>query len=102
MEKVFEAHIHHLRDIPLPKAIEIYKKEFAEAGVEGGCFLSVPHHESGGETDTDALQNLKMLYLKRAFGKNFYAFAALVHPKTYTDKQAVKRSFYAKWKNIFP
>ena len=101
MEKVFEGHIHHLRDIPLPKAIEIYKKEFAEAGVAGGCFLSVPHHESAGENDFDSLQNLKILCLKRAFGKNFYAFAALEHPQDYSDKQAVKKNFLRQVEKYF-
>lgn len=101
MEKVFEAHIHHLYDIPLEKAIEILEKEFAETGVEGGCFLSVPHHEENGKVTCDHLQNLKMLYLKRAFGENFYAFAALVHPDDYSDKAAVKKEFLRQVEEYF-
>ena len=93
MEKVFEAHIHHLRDIPLERTINIFAREFEETGVEGGCFLSVPHAEKGTAEDYDCLQNLKMLYLKRAFAPKFYAYAALVHPVDYSDKQAIKKDF---------
>ncbi len=94
MEKVFEAHIHHLMNIPLKKAIEIFEKEFAATGTDGGCFLSVPH-EAGpdGIVHTEQLQNLKMLFLKRTFGENHYAFAGLMHPSDYTDKEAIKKDF---------
>lgn len=94
MEKVFEAHIHHLMKIPLKKAIEIFEKEFAATGTEGGCFLSVPH-EAGpdGIVHCEHLQNLKMLFLKRAFGKDHYAFAGLMHPSDYTDREAIKKDF---------
>ena len=99
MEKVFEAHIHHLYDIPLPKAVEIFRKEFAETGVVGGCFLSVPHNE--GKDSFDCLQNLKMLWLKRAFGENFRAFAGLVHPKEYPDKKWIKADFLRQVEEYF-
>lgn len=101
MEKVFEAHIHHLFDIPLQKAIEVYQKEFEETGVIGGCFLSVPHGEKATAEDFDCIQNLKMLWLKRHFGTNFRAFAGLVHPFDYTDKEWVKKDFLRQAKEYF-
>ena len=101
MEKVFEAHIHHLKDIPLKRAIDIFAREFKETGVKGGCFLSVPHEGKGGEDDYECLQNLKMLYLKRAFSPDFYAYAALVHPTDYSDKQAIKKEFLRQVKEYF-
>ena len=101
MEKVFDAHIHHTFDIPMEKAVEIFKKEFAETGVEGGIFLSVPHHEKGGVIDYECLQNVKMLYLKREFSPNFYAYAALVHPMEYLDKKSIKKEFLRQVKEYF-
>ena len=102
MEKVFEAHIHHLLKVPLKSAVGILKKEFEQTGTEGGCFLSVPH-EAGpdGIVHTEHLQNLKMLFFKRIFGEDHYAFAALMHPLDYTDKDAVKKDFLRQVEEYF-
>ena len=93
MEKVFEAHIHHLVDMPLCRTADIFKREFDRTSTEGGCFLSIPHGESGEPCDFKPMQNLKMLALKEIFGESFYAFAGLIHPLDYSDKRAVRESF---------
>ena len=102
MEKVFEAHIHHLLKVPLKRAVEILKKEFEQTGTEGGCFLSVPH-EAGpdGIVHTEHLQNLKMLFFKHVFGEDHYAFAGLMHPSDYTDREAVKKDFLRQAEEYF-
>ena len=94
MEKVFDAHIHHLLKVPMNRAVGILQREFEQTGTEGGCFLSVPH-EAGpdGIVHTEHLQNLKMLFFKHVFGENHYAFAGLMHPSDYTDRKAIKKDF---------
>ena len=101
MQKVFDVHIHYTFDIPLAKTIELFQKEFQETATERGAFLSIPHHEHGGKIDFEQLQNIKGLYLKRAFSPNFYAFAGLVHPTDYTDKKAIKRDFLRQVEEYF-
>ena len=94
-EKVFDAHIHYLFDIPLPKTIDIFEREFAETATKKGCFLSIPHETTEGNKSIyyDDMQNIKALVLKRAFSPDFYAFAGLVHPQDYSDEKAVADSF---------
>lgn len=94
-EKVFDAHIHYLFDIPLPKTIDIFEREFAETETKKGCFLSIPHETTEGNKSIyyDDMQNIKALVLKRAFAPDFYAFAGLVHPQDYSDEKAVANSF---------
>ncbi len=79
--KLFESHAHHIYEVPLQKAVEIFKTECEKIGAEKIAFLSIPHHaKEGGGWDFDALQNLKTLYLKHAFEGRGYAFAHLEHP----------------------
>lgn len=81
MEKVFDAHIHYKFEIPLPKTVEIFKKEFQETATQKGCFLSLPYLDGKGQIDYFPTQNIKGLYLKHAFSPDFYAFSGLVYPK---------------------
>ena len=101
MRDLFDAHIHYTFDIPLGRTVDIFRREFEAAGVTRGCFLSLPHHEKGGTVDLKSLQNIKALYLKRAFGSGFYAFAGLVHPQNYEDKAAVAADFLGQAEEYF-
>lgn len=91
MEKVFDAHIHHLFKIPLEEAVQTLKEEFAVTQTEPGCFLSIPHEADGDKLTLDKLQNIKMLYLKHSFAGSF-AFAGLVHPEG-MDDEALSEEF---------
>ena len=77
MKKVFDIHSHYLFDIPLDKTVEIFKQEFKETGVYKTAFLSCPYEIHGGNYKFEELQNIKALYLKKAFSPNAYAFGAL-------------------------
>jgi predicted TIM-barrel fold metal-dependent hydrolase len=93
MESVFDIHIHYSFEIPLPKTVEIFRKEFQATGTKKGCFLSLPHHEENGKVGCAETQNIKGLYLKWAFAPDFYAFGGLVHPEDHSDKKAVAKEF---------
>ena len=103
MEKVFDVHIHYTHDISLDRMIEIFKKEFAETKTEKGCFLSIPHENSATDNAVRyaETQNIKGLYLKRAFAPDFYAFAGLVHPQTHTDEKAISKDFLRQVEEYF-
>ncbi len=92
--KIFESHAHHIFDIPLEKAVEIFRAECERARVEKIVFLSIPHEaQNGAELLFDCLQNLKMLYLKHAFSPNSYAFAHLEYPRDLSQKDALAKLF---------
>lgn len=93
MEKVFDLHVHYSFEIPLRETIEIFQEEFVRTGTDKMSFASLPHHEHNGKVDYDEMQNLKGLCLKDAFSPNAYAFAGLVHPQVYADKQAIAQDF---------
>lgn len=88
MEQVFDAHCHHNFDMPIEKAVEIFREEFKMTGTEKAIFLAIPHHVKSGRLVLDKEQNKNALYLKKAFYPNGYAFAGLVHPLdgVYTEK----------------
>ena len=98
MEKVFDVHVHYVFDIPLEETISIFREEFAATETEKYCFLSLPHECEDGVVAFDALQNVKGLFLKRAFSPNGYAFAGLVHPTDYADVDVVSESFLSQAK----
>ncbi len=103
MEKVFDVHIHYTHELPLERMIEIFGKEFAETKTEKGCFLSIPqdYNSQRGAVDYAETQNIKGLYLKRAFAPNFYAFAGLVHPQNHTDEKAIAKDFLKQAETYF-
>ena len=81
MKKVFDAHVHHLFEMPIEEAIRIFKLEFPVTGTEKQAFMSIPNDVSPkGEFYLDEMQNIRMLYLKYAFSPNAYAFSGLEHP----------------------
>lgn len=81
MKKVFDAHVHHLFEMPIEEAIRIFKLEFPVTGTEKQAFMSIPNDVSPkGEFYLDEMQNMRMLYLKYAFSPNAYAFSGLEHP----------------------
>ena len=87
MEKVFDMHVHHLFDIPMKESIDIFKEEFAATGTYKYTFLSVPNE---GNPDGTLLfkeaQNVKVLYLKKIFSPNSYAYAGLEHSLEEVDR----------------
>lgn len=94
MEKVFDAHVHYRFDIPIDETIEIFKQEFAVTETTKYVFLSLPHElDKDKSVYTDDTQNIKGLFLKHAFGKDAYAFAGLIHPQDYSNRQQVAESF---------
>lgn len=95
MEKVYDAHVHFLFEIPLDETIEIFKEEFAVTETIKYAFLSIPHETERDKKSiyTDYMQNIKALYLKKEFSPNSYAFAGLIHPTSYDDKDAVADEF---------
>lgn len=93
MEKVFDMHIHYTFDMPLKKTIEIFQEEFEATHTGKGCFLSLPHHAEKGAVRCDKTQNIKALYLKKAFAPDFYAFSGLIHPQDHSDEKAIAKDF---------
>jgi len=93
MEKVYDAHVHYTFDIPLKETVEIFKEEFALTGTEKYIFLSLPHHVVNKNLTFNPLANIKALYLKEEFSPNGYAFAGLIHPENYKDKETVSNEF---------
>ena len=93
--EIFESHAHHIFDLPLERAVEIFKGEMKRADVERIAFLSIPHEgkEGGKGLTFDRLQNAKTLYLKHAFSPNAYAFAHLEYPRDLTDKERLANDF---------
>ena len=85
MEKVFDVHVHYLFDIPLEETISIFREEFAATETEKYCFLSLPHECEDGVVTFDALQNIKGLFLKRAFSPNGYAPIKSINLDRYSD-----------------
>lgn len=87
MKKVFEMHAHYIFDIPLDETIDIFKEEFLMTGTQKYTFLSLPHEATpNGGLRFNAAQNVKGLFLKKAFSPNAYAYAGLVHPLDVADK----------------
>lgn len=81
MEKVFEMHAHYTMKMSLEETISIFREEFEATGTEKCNFLSMPHHGTPeGELLYAEDQNVKGLFLKRAFSPNAYAYAGLIHP----------------------
>ena len=101
MEKLFDLHIHYTFDIPLQETVQIFQEEFASTSTEKYCFLSLPHHADNNTVLCDKTQNVKGLYLKKAFSPNAYAFAGLVHPNTHDNVQATAEDFLAQAKQYF-
>lgn len=80
-QRHFEAHIHHLNEMPIEEAIHIFKMEFPVLKAERQAFMSIPN-DCGSEMQFyfDEMQNIRMLFLKYAFSPTAYAFAGLEHP----------------------
>ncbi len=94
MERVFETHAHYLFAVPIGETIRIFRDELKETGAEKVNFLSIPkEYNSDGSVKLDLTQNVKGLYLKRAFSPNGYAMAGLVHPDDHSDTDAVSKEF---------
>ena len=80
-ERHFEAHIHHLNEMPIEEAIRIFKLEFPVTKTERQAFMSIPNDVSSEkEFYLDEMQNIRMLFLKYAFSPTAYAFSGLEHP----------------------
>lgn len=81
MKKVFDAHVHHLFEMPIEEAIRIFKLEFPVTKTEKQAFMSLPNNVSPEkEFYLDQMQNMRMLFLKYSFSPNAYAFSGLEHP----------------------
>ena len=81
MKKVFDAHVHHLFEMPIEEAVRIFKLEFPVTGTEKQAFMSIPNDVTAvKEFYLDEMQNMRMLFLKYAFSPNAYAFSGLEHP----------------------
>ena len=80
--KVHESHSHFNKEVPFPDIIESFKREFSHAKIDRVTFLSLPHHAVDTVLNFDPTQNVKGLYLKKAFAPNAYAYAGLEHPMT--------------------
>lgn len=103
MKEVFDVHIHYTHAVSLEKMIDVFGREFEETNTKKGCFLSIPHDLHAGETEVSyaETQNIKGLYLKRAFAPDFYAFAGLVHPQWHTDEKAIAKHFLRQAEEYF-
>ncbi len=85
MKAVFDAHIHHLFEMPIEEAIRIFRAEFPVTKTERGAFMSVPNDVSDGIFHFDEMQNIRMLFLKHTFSPGAYAFSGLEHPLNVTE-----------------
>lgn len=86
MSKIFDAHAHHLFDMPIAEAIDIFQKERELLGVERFALMSIPNDVNPqGEFHLDHMQNIRMLFIKHAFPNVAYAFAGLEHPLNVAD-----------------
>ena len=93
MKKVFDAHVHHLFEMPIEEAIRIFNLEFPVTGTEGQAFMSIPNEVSPqGEFYLDEMQNMRMLFLKNAFSPTAYAFAGLEHPVDVVERDSAELS----------
>lgn len=99
MEKVYDLHIHYTFDIPLKETIEIFKEEFEKTNTEKYCFLSIPYKLHGKDVSLEDMQNIKALYLKKAFSPNGYAFAGLEY--RYEDETALADDLLRQAKEYF-
>jgi hypothetical protein len=99
MEKVYDLHIHYTFDIPLKETIEIFKEEFEYTNTEKYCFLSIPYKLHGKSVSLEDMQNIKALYLKKAFSPNAYAFAGLEYDSD--NLQVLADSFLGQAKEYF-
>ena len=87
MEKVFDAHVHHRFEMPIYEAVDIFKQEFSITKTERQAFMGIPCDlSSSGDFYLDEMQNIRMLFLKRAFSPTAYAFAGLEHPLDFAEK----------------
>jgi len=81
MKKVFDAHVHHMFEMPIEEVIRIFKLEFPVTATEKQAFLSIPNNVSPEkEFCLDEMQNMRILFLKYVFSPNAYAFSGLEHP----------------------
>lgn len=81
MKEVFDAHVHHMFEMPIDEAIAIFKEEFPVTGTVGQGFMGIPNKvtpEKGFYFND--MQNIHMLFLKYVFSPNAYAFSGLEHP----------------------
>lgn len=103
MKKLFETHCHcHLYDLPIDEETKIFDEEFKIANIAKCCFLSIPEHIDGkGGSDFDILHNLRILFYKKHFSPNGYAFAGLEHPKTYSNLEELNDVFFNQVKKCF-
>ena len=86
MQKVFDAHIHHLFEMPIDEAIRIFKLEFPVTKTERQAFMSIPNDcDSKMNFYLDEMQNMRMLFLKYVFSPTAYAFSGLEHPFNVTE-----------------
>ena len=86
MQKVFDAHVHHLFEMPIDEAIRIFKLEFPVTKTERQAFMSVPNDcDTQMQMYLNEMQNIRMLFLKYAFSPTAYAFSGLEHPLNATD-----------------
>ncbi|MBQ8725956.1 MAG: amidohydrolase family protein [Clostridia bacterium] len=93
MCKIFDAHVHHLFEMPIEDAISIFKKEFPLTKTERQAFMSLPNEvSSSGEFYFDEMQNIRMLFLKYSFSPTAYAFAGLEHPLNVWQEDGEKLS----------
>ena len=92
--KIFEFHCHYLFKMSKQEMLDIFKEEFENTDVKKVCFLSIPQeYSSKGELKINKDQNELGLFLKKSFSPNAYAFAGLVHPKEYNNKEEIKKDF---------
>ena len=99
--KLFDAHAHHLFDMPIERAIEIFQMERELLGIDKFALMSIPNDvDPQGEYHLDVMQNIRMLFIKRAFPGVAYAFAGLEHPLNVAemDEKTLSDSYLAQAK----
>lgn len=89
MKNVFDAHVHHLFEMPIEEAVRIFKLEFPVTGTERQAFMSIPNNVlAEKEFYLDEMQNMRILFLKCAFSPNAYAFSGLEHPLNVAEMES--------------
>ena len=100
--KLFDIHCHYLFDLSIEETIDVFKEEFEALGIEKMCFLSIPQeYNPNGTVKVIEKQNEKALMLKKAFAPNAYAFAGLVHPKDFSNKDEIKQDYLKQVKKYY-
>ena len=91
MERVFDAHVHFTHNQPIEESIRLFRREFEITGTEKVAFMSIPHMADDGVFSFDCSQNIKGLYLKKAFSPNAYVFAGLEHVQSCADTKSASK-----------